>query len=760
MFVADPDVEWPLLRDIDSALAARNAGIAYGSAAAGADILVMEAVLARGGEVHIVLPCRKEDFVERSVKPAGEAWLPRFEYCMKKATQIVYATEMDWISDPALFGYNAMIGMGLAKLRAQQLDGDVFQLAVWDGSGGGPVGTAADVRLWQEKGGETVILKPEGINRDYPRKVETTTPPMPRRLAAVMFTDYAGFSKISERFRPNFGKEIKARIAAVLNSHGDRVLARNFWGDALYCVMNDAATAADIALGIQRSMSEVDPDSLGLKPGQGGMRIAVHYGSVYETVDEITGRPSFEGNEVDRAARIEPVTPPGAVYVTEPMAAMLVLEAPDRFDCQYVGRVELAKKYGTFPMYKLTGVGEAALYEDDSADSADEGEAMTSETSPRLFVSHHSSKLPVAEHVEKALNAKGVNCWIAPRDIEPGDQWPTAIRNAIEATDAVLLLFCSRSEKSRQVKRELILADQLGKAIIPLRLERIDPGELSYHLADSQWIDWLEQRDVVIDRIANKAHEFQRHGPMETAPPVIEPARGSVDDVPPIDPTRPPSPMPPAPPAPPAAAPEAHVPTGFISLGKDQTATPPPPTPPPPMPAAGGFDTQRSSFADLPPAPPPGPATPAGSWSPPAGSWPPPPGPDRGPAPPASRKGLYIILGLLGAILLAALIYLAVASGGGDEDDPRPADREGEITESWFAGSWADDRGCNGPITRFNRDGSFSTAEGGEGSWRITGGDTLIVDGGGRRLELNLRRISNDEVRVSGDLNGTSYRCD
>lgn len=128
---------------------------------------------------------------------------------------------------------------------------------------------------------------------------------------------------------------------------------------------------------------------------------------------------------------------------------------------------------------------------------------------PVLFVSHHSSKLATAEHVERALNAEGVACWIAPRDIEPGEQWDIAIRKAIAASDAMLLLFCSASEQSKQVKRELILADQEGKAIIPLRLERIDPGQLTYHLADSQWIDWLERRDDVIDRIAAKARELR-----------------------------------------------------------------------------------------------------------------------------------------------------------------------------------------------------------------------------------------------------------
>ena len=48
------------------------------------------------------------------------------------------------------------------------------------------------------------------------------------------------------------------------------------------------------------------------------------------------------------------MTPPGAVFVTEPFAAILALESPGEFRCRYVGRISLAKDYGTYRMYLLT----------------------------------------------------------------------------------------------------------------------------------------------------------------------------------------------------------------------------------------------------------------------------------------------------------------------------------------------------------------------------------------------------------------------
>ena len=122
--------------------------------------------------------------------------------------------------------------------------------------------------------------------------------------------------------------------------------ARNSWGDALFAVIDDSAAAADLVLTLQERLAAL--------PGNVTLRVGVHYGLVFATPDPITGAPTFYGSEVARAARIEPITPSGQVYVTESFAAALAMVAPDRFACRYVGRVALAKDYGIFPMYRLS----------------------------------------------------------------------------------------------------------------------------------------------------------------------------------------------------------------------------------------------------------------------------------------------------------------------------------------------------------------------------------------------------------------------
>ncbi len=357
MFTADPARETQLREEIDAALDTAGVGFGYGALACGADILFAEALLARGAELHVVLPFADEDFLMQSVRPGGEAWEPRFEACLAAAASVTRATSIPFFGDPAQYGYGSRIAMGLARLRAEHLQSDPIQIVVWDGvPATGPAGTGADVAVWSEADGQTRIVAPGPVNRAHRRPPPRHESGHERVLAAVLFTDFVGFSKLPEAALPAFWDGVMRTVAEVLDEHESEVSCRNSWGDALYAVTHSAPGAAEIALELQARLARFDYSTLGLDGG-GGMRVGVHYGSAWKATDRITGRTTFYGTEVSRAARIEPVTPPGAVFVTEPLAAILALEARERFSCHYVGRIGLAKHYGDYPMYRLARAG-------------------------------------------------------------------------------------------------------------------------------------------------------------------------------------------------------------------------------------------------------------------------------------------------------------------------------------------------------------------------------------------------------------------
>src|SRR4051794_34962405 len=90
-----------------------------------------------------------------------------------------------------------------------------------------------------------------------------------------------------------------------------------------------------------------------------------------------------------------------------------------------------------------------------------------------VFVSHSSKDKSVADAVCAALEARGVRCWVAPRDIPAGVSWGSAIIDAIGDSRVMVLVFSSQSNASRQVVREVERAVAKGLALLPLRLEDV-----------------------------------------------------------------------------------------------------------------------------------------------------------------------------------------------------------------------------------------------------------------------------------------------
>jgi Tetratricopeptide Repeats-Sensor len=368
-----PSNESDVAKRVEEAVRATRIGYAYGSLASGADILWAEAILAAGGELHVVLPFARDEFVAWSVGPAGVAWVQRFEHCLDAAASVRYATDDAFLGDDVLFRYGSELAMGLALLRARYLDADVRQLAVWDGgSANGAAGTAIDIATWQRGGHMVTIVSPERdavamgaasapasspdghmvlVQTHAPASRSAGTRPG-RVVRALLFGDTRGFSTLTDEQLPVFSERFLGAFAEVLARHEDEIWHRNTWGDAVYVVLTDAVCAAACALELQEAVTAIDLPSVGL-PEHLALRLGGHLGPVFPIHDPVVDAGAFMGSHVSRTARIEPVTPPGAVYVTEPFAAALVLAGCERFTCDYVGHMPLAKDYGRLRMYRL-----------------------------------------------------------------------------------------------------------------------------------------------------------------------------------------------------------------------------------------------------------------------------------------------------------------------------------------------------------------------------------------------------------------------
>ncbi len=107
-----------------------------------------------------------------------------------------------------------------------------------------------------------------------------------------------------------------------------------------------------------------------------------------------------------------------------------------------------------------------------------------------VFISYASGDKPVAETVCAILERRQVRCWIAPRDIVPGQEYGEAIVDAIAESKALVLVFSSRSNASPQVEREIERAAAKHVNIIPFRIEDVKPSKrLEYFISSCQWCD-------------------------------------------------------------------------------------------------------------------------------------------------------------------------------------------------------------------------------------------------------------------------------
>jgi class 3 adenylate cyclase len=347
--------------DISALLKGIRIGAAYGSLAAGADILFAEALLEQGVALNIVLPFGTADFIEELVRPAGEDWVARFEACLAAAKTVRFATEDAYLGDDQLFPYSSSLAMGLASLCARHLHAPLMQLAVWDGvvDDGAIVDTAADMSAWREAG-HPVKLVPTGADANLEKLPPWHRPKVARGrrdTRAMLFGDIHGFSKLTDAQLPHFTEIIMGTLGEVARGHKQHITFVNTWGDGIFVVFRDAGRAAACALDMQDALNAVDLDAAGL-PDTLKLRLGGHLGPVYELDDPVTDRPNYYGAHVSRAARIEPITPEGCVYVTETFAAMLALHNADHFSCDYVGNTEMAKHYGRLRMFLLRRAGD------------------------------------------------------------------------------------------------------------------------------------------------------------------------------------------------------------------------------------------------------------------------------------------------------------------------------------------------------------------------------------------------------------------
>ncbi len=352
-----PHREVSVAGEIDALLEREAPAFGYVTPTCGSDLLFAEAMLRRGAELHLVLPCPEDEFREQRVELVpGAGWGERFDRVLREATSLEVLGDRHALANRAALEYTARVTLGMALLKARALGAELTPAAVWDGRDDpDPASTAATIALWRARGLDPGVIElahadeaTSAVDPGAPASAEIPD----HRVVGLLFADVVRFSTLDDVQLRRFAEHVYGEVAAMIERSPHPPAVRNTWGDALYMVFLSVADAGRFALDLADYFAATDWSAAGLPDGL-SVRIGLHAGPAHAVTDQVTGQYTYMGPHVSRAARIEQITPPGTVYASAPFAALAAADAVTDFSCEYVGQTRLPKGYGTFPSYHV-----------------------------------------------------------------------------------------------------------------------------------------------------------------------------------------------------------------------------------------------------------------------------------------------------------------------------------------------------------------------------------------------------------------------
>jgi tetratricopeptide (TPR) repeat protein len=303
---------------IAAVLEEENIGFGYGALAAGADIIIAEALLARGAELHAVLPGGAEAFAAVSVDPFGRTWRKRFDKVLAQAAEVRPVRPLGAAPDAAMIGLADEVAMGAALINARRLESSAVQLLVLDcrEEANGTSGRSREI--WAAGGWrQRILTAPRETRDEAPATLADAAGPL--AVLAVGWDDgpSGDLGATLPRLLP-FLAELPSPTVPPYLTEDRLVLAWRCPGEAA------EAAVRLLAAGGER-----------LK-----LRIGGQYGPTPTFRDPFAGAVRLAPSATAAAAGALASAPPGTACVTDDFAAALAAAGPRRPASEYIGELD------------------------------------------------------------------------------------------------------------------------------------------------------------------------------------------------------------------------------------------------------------------------------------------------------------------------------------------------------------------------------------------------------------------------------------
>ena len=119
-----------------------------------------------------------------------------------------------------------------------------------------------------------------------------------------------------------------------------------------------------------------------------------------------------------------------------------------------------------------------------------------------IFISYSSKDELIAQEIKSVLEEAKYEYWMAPESIPAGEDYAESIPAAIESCDAFLLVISENAMASKYVKKELKLAFEHSKPVIPAKIDesKLTP-DFKFLLIDTQIIEVASPYSELADAI-------------------------------------------------------------------------------------------------------------------------------------------------------------------------------------------------------------------------------------------------------------------
>ena len=166
-------------------------------------------------------------------------------------------------------------------------------------------------------------------------------PQIERKLAAIMFTDIAGYTALSAKDSTKSSELLTTQrdtLKPIVEKHGGSWMKEI--GDGLLLTFDSATSAVECSIAIQEATKDLE----GLN-----LRIAIHQGEVIKQDGDVIG------DDVNVTSRIEPFSAVGGVAISDKVYR--AISSNTEFETKYIGKPKLKGVSQEVKVYCITSHG-------------------------------------------------------------------------------------------------------------------------------------------------------------------------------------------------------------------------------------------------------------------------------------------------------------------------------------------------------------------------------------------------------------------